>query len=149
MREWSLKRKLYSYPMLERDLPELIEKIQMERARLQAAYGVSSPAMSGMPGNAGPGDPCASAVINRVLPYQKRVMDMEARLEEQIEVMREVERFMGNLDALEQPVFRMRYFNRCSWDEISVSERISRTTLWRIHEAAMERFERLKQLETS
>lgn len=139
MRQWSLRRKLYNYPQIEKDLPELTDKISMERARLQAAYGVSSPNLSGMPGRSGPGDPCGSAVIDRLLPAQERLADMERRLDDRLELMREVEEFLGRLDALELAIIRLRYFARMSWPDISEAERISRTTLYRIHDGAFAR----------
>ncbi|NCB36449.1 MAG: hypothetical protein EOM58_10455 [Clostridia bacterium] len=139
MRQWSLRRKLFNYPEIEKDLPDLVDKICMERARLQAVYGASAQALSGMPGCSGPGDPCGSAVIDRLLPAQERLRELEQRLEERMDVMREVEAFLGRLDALELAVIRLRYFSRLSWPEISAMERISRTTLYRIHDGAFDR----------
>jgi DNA-directed RNA polymerase specialized sigma subunit len=98
--------------------------------------------MTDMPNGKGtPGDPCGNAVANRVIPAQERLRDMELRLEERTEVMRDVEHFLDGLDALELAVIRLRYFCRMSWPEISDSEHISRATLYRIHDGA---FLRLK-----
>ena len=139
MRQWSLRRKLYNYPEIEKTIPDLVDKICMERARLQAVYGASAQALSGMPGCSGPGDPCGSAVIDRLLPGQERLDAMEKRLEERLELLRDVEAFLDRLDALELAVIRLRYFSRLSWPEIEGMERISRATLYRIHDRAFER----------
>ena len=145
MQQWSLRRKLFNYPAVEKDVPELIDKICMERSRLQAVYGASAQALSGMPGCSGPGDPCGSAVIDRLLPGQERLDAMEKRLEERLELLRDVEAFLDLLDALELAVIRLRYFSRLSWPEISAMERISRSTLYRIHDGA---FDRVAALQT-
>jgi hypothetical protein len=137
MRNWSMRRKLELYPTLEKDLIDLDEKIEMERERLKAAYGVSSPILTDMPvGKGTPGDPCGSTVVNKVLPGIERLLSLENRRTDKAAAMEDVEAFLGGLDALERAVVELRYFKRLSWFDVCAIEHISIATAFRLHDSA-------------
>ena len=132
-----MQRKLYLYPALLKELPDLDEQIRMESARLHAAYGGSSPVITGMPGGKGtPSDPCGNTVVNRILPSWERLRSMVARRDEKAAIMTDVEQYLDSLDALELSVIRLRYFSRMSWPDIGAAEYISEATAHRLHESA-------------
>lgn len=141
MRNWSLRRKLELYPTLEKDLLDLDEKIAMERERLKAAYGVSSPVLTGMPCGVGiPGDLCGNAVADKVVPGWERLRSLENRRYEKAAVMEDVEKYLDALDALERAVVELRYFRRLSWFDVCAIEHISIATAYRLHDSARAKY---------
>jgi hypothetical protein len=140
MTNWSMRRKLYLYPALLRELPELDDQIRMERDKVLAAYGVSSPMLTGMPGSSGPGDPCGNTVVNQVLPGWERYDALCQRRQVKQSIVMEVEQYLDSLDALELSVVKLRYFSRFSWPEICDAEYISEATAHRVHDAARRKY---------
>ena len=136
MREWSMRRKLYLYPALLKELPELDDQIRMERDKVFTAYGGASYVLTGMPSGSGPSDPCGNTVVNQVLPGWERYNALCLRRREKQQVAIEVEQYLDSLDALELAVIKLRYFSRMTWQEISDSEYISRSTVIRLHASA-------------
>ena len=136
MTNWSMRRKLYLYPALLKELPELDDLIRMERDKVLSAYDVAPPVLSGMPGGGGPGDPCGNTVVNQVLPGWERYEALLERRRVKQRIATEVEMYLDSLDALELAVIKQRYFSRFSWPEISESEYISRSTVIRLHSSA-------------
>ena len=140
MKNWSMRRKLYLYPTLLRELPELDDQIRMERERVLASYEGAPPVLSGMPGGKGsPDDPCGNTVVNQVLPGWERYEALLDRRWEKGKLVTDVETYLDSLDALELAIIKLRYFSRLSWPDICKTEYISEATAHRIHEAAKQK----------
>lgn len=140
MTNWSMRRKLYLYPALLKELPELDDLIRMERDKVLASYDVAPLVLSGMPGGSGPGDPCGNTVVNQVLPGWERYDALCQRSLAKQAIVMEVEQYLDSLDALELAVIKLRYFSRFSWPEICDAEYISEATAHRVHDAARRKY---------
>ncbi len=140
MINWSMRRKLYLYPALLKELPELDDMIRMERDKVLASYEGAPPVLSGMPGGSGPSDPCGNTVVNQVLPGWERYDALCQRRIVKQGIAMEVEQYLDSLDALELAVIKLRYFNRLSWPDICSLEYISEATAHRVHDAAKRKY---------
>lgn len=136
MTNWSMRRKLYLYPALLKELPELDDQIRMERDTVLSAYGCSSPVLTGMPGSSGPGDPCGNTVVNQVIPGWERYDALCQRRRAKQAIVMDVEQYLDSLDALELAVIKLRYFNNLLWVDICTIEHISIATAYRLHDSA-------------
>ena len=129
-----IKRLLHSY----RDLKAEHQQITMELDQADVLMiSISSPSLDGLPRAAGPGDPTATAAL-RLAALKDRYRAQLARLAERQAM---VEDIISSLDPRERVLFRYRYIDGLTWEQVCVAVGYSWRQTHNIHRAALDKLE--------
>lgn len=127
-----LKKQLHSY----QDLKAEYQQIKLELEKVEACLGsLKGTAMDGMPKSPGVGDPVLSAVslhLSLQERYQKKLAELAA-------AQAAIEDLIQSLDPLERKLFRHRYIEGMTWEEVCVAIGYSWRQTHNIHGKALDK----------
>ena len=130
-----IKRLLHSY----RDIKAEYQQLAMELAQADVmVISIGGINMDGLPRAAGPGDPTAAAAI-RLAALKDRYRVQLARLAEK---QATVEDIISCLEPRERVLFRYRYIDGMTWEQVCVAVGYSWRQTHNIHKAALDQLER-------
>lgn len=127
-----IKLKLGEYILLERERLQLIEEIQVLEAK---RTGPGSIRMDGMPRGSSNGDAMASGLIQKEelqARYARKVQEMEA-------VQSAIEDLIEGLNPTERKLFRHRYIEGMTWENVCVAMSYSWRQTHNIHAKALDK----------
>ena len=127
-----LKKQLHSY----RDLKAEHKQIAMELEQVEAFMaGPKGTTWDGMPRGSGGGDPILS-VVTKHIALQERY---QAKLAELAEAQAHIEELIDSLAPMERKLFRHRYIEGLSWEEVCVAIGYSWRQTHNIHSAGLDK----------
>ena len=127
-----LKKQLLSY----RDLKAEHQQIAMELEKVEAFMtGPKGTKWDGLPRSGGPGDPILS-VVSHHLALKERY---QAKLAELAAAQAHIEELIDSLEPMERKLFRHRYIEGLTWEEVCVAIGYSWRQTHNIHGAALDK----------
>lgn len=127
-----LKKQLHSYRDLKAEHRQIAMELEKVEAFMTAPKGTN---WDGMPRGSSSGDPILS-VVSHHLALQERY---QAKLAELAAAQAHIEELIDSLEPMERKLFRHRYIEGLTWEEVCVAIGYSWRQTHNIHGAALDK----------
>ena len=127
-----LKKQLHRYKDLEAERQQIALELEKVEAFMTAPRGTNWDAM---PHGSGAGDPILS-VVSHHLALKERY---QAKMQELVEAQIQIEDMIESLEPMERKLFRHRYIEGLTWEEVCVAISYSWRQTHNIHGAALDK----------
>lgn len=126
----NLKKALYDYPHLEREIKRLNAEYEDLKANKYNTKITSE--LTGMPRGSGISEPVYKSVERIIMEYDRRLKDIADRTAELLETRRLIGEALEELDLDERKIIELRCFEGRKWSDIVQRTHFSRASCFRI-----------------
>lgn len=139
----SVKKRLYNYSSIESEIVELNREIKLFN---NIKYDTSI--TQSFNSNGGSSSDIKDKTLEQVLKIESKYnLQIEKNcklIDTLLQEKEKLETAILQLEPLEKSIIRKRYFDRLNWGEIGAKENnISKTTLYRVHNTAIKKLEKI------
>lgn len=127
-----LKKQLHSYRDLKAEREQIAQELEKVEAFMSGPKGTN---WDGMPRGSSSGDPILN-VVTQHIHLQERY---QAKLAELAAAQAQIEELIESLEPMERKLFRHRYIEGLTWEEVCVAIGYSWRQTHNIHGAALDR----------
>ncbi len=142
MTEHELKRLLYSYPGIMKQIETLNDEVCTYQKMRDGNISIPTSKIDGMPGGGRISDPTYENVLKLSKDYDQKVTEKTAKIEELMETQRLIDRMMYWLSITathEHDIIEFRYFKKFGWMKISRKMNYSESWLWAMQRRVLEK----------
>jgi DNA-directed RNA polymerase specialized sigma24 family protein len=127
-----LKKQLYSYRSLKAEHRQIAMELEKVEAFMTGPKGTN---WDGMPRGSGSGDPILSVVTHHIALQER----YQTKLAELAAAQTQIEELIDSLAPMERKLFRHRYIEGLTWEEVCVAIGYSWRQTHNLHSAALDK----------
>lgn len=136
-----IKQKLHSFKYIEFKIDAANENLNNLAALIDTQRNVSSPVLTGLPGNNNVSDPVVDAAERIIDKYCKEYARYENELDELFKQKHAINNMVKTLDFMELQVIELKYFKKYKWWMVSQTLNYSEKQCRRICNIALSKIQ--------